>query len=231
LTLFYKFLKDVKPDTLVLNGDFLDFWELSRFEKDPTLKDRLPDEFKVAHKILGSFRKILPKARIIYIEGNHSFRLKKFLMSSAPDLYGIEGISLPDFLHFKEYGIEWVGTPEGATSWQDTYVRFGELYIGHFNKVSQNSAYTAKGLVEKYGVSIIQNHVHRGGMFYKRLLNGKTLVGVENYCMCDLSPNYVSTPNWESGWSVVYTHKNSFDIVPIHVHGYSFMWNGKRYEL
>ena len=33
LKLFLRFLKKEQPDTLVLNGDILDFYDLSRFDK------------------------------------------------------------------------------------------------------------------------------------------------------------------------------------------------------
>jgi UDP-2,3-diacylglucosamine pyrophosphatase LpxH len=36
-----KFLKDIKPDKIILLGDLIDFWEISHFDKDPSRNNEL----------------------------------------------------------------------------------------------------------------------------------------------------------------------------------------------
>ena len=50
------------------------------------------EEIKIGKKILKSFRRILRRARITWIEGNHEFRLRKYLIKNAKELYGLPGL-------------------------------------------------------------------------------------------------------------------------------------------
>ena len=71
LALFKQFLYREKPHWLVLNGDFQDFWEISSFDLTPKIGAEFTQEIKIGKKILKAFRRILPRARITWIEGNH----------------------------------------------------------------------------------------------------------------------------------------------------------------
>ena len=68
LALFKLFLRREKPDWLVLNGDFQDFWEISSFDLTPRIGKEFIEEIKIGKKILKSFRRTLPRARITWIE-------------------------------------------------------------------------------------------------------------------------------------------------------------------
>ena len=230
--LFLRFASDFKPDYLVINGDFLDCFAISKFDKIPH-SGRMKDELKMGWKLLKKIRDALPEAEIGYIEGNHEFRLRQYLIRNAPEIYDLAP-TLSELLELNQFNIDWVGTKEGASKWVDTYKRFGQLYVGHWDRVNKHSAMTAKNLVEDKGVSLIQNHVHRGGVYHKRLEDGRQLVGIENFCMCDLSPNYMGNVNWQQGWTVVYTDlegSGRFHAYPIQVLGYKFFHQGKAYEV
>ena len=233
LLLFKKFLKYFKPDILVINGDLLDCFEISRFDKVPKEGQSLQEECDMAYDILKEFRDILPDAQIDYIEGNHDWRLKQYLIKKAPELYGLRGLSIPSLLRLKELKINWVETQEGSSQWIDTFKQYGKLYVGHWNKVNKHSAMTAKNLVEDKGVSLIQNHVHRGGMFCKRVIDGTQLVGIENFCMCSLQPSYTNNVNWQQGWTVVYLKDKShrFHAYPLQVIRYKFFFEGKEFTV
>lgn len=234
LHLFYKFLRYFKPDTFVINGDFVDCTDISDFSKNPKIRRPIHEEFAMAREILAEFRKILPKAEIWLLEGNHEFRMQKYLQTRAPEITQLKGMTIPEQLDLDKFNIKWVGTAEEASRWNGVHKQFGQLYIGHFNKVSAHSAQTAKALVDKYGVSILQNHTHRSGIYHKRLLDGRQIVGVENFCMCQLKLPYDANPNWQSGWSVVYFKEGGsgrFHIYPIHVLGYKFIFGGREFRL
>lgn len=231
LDLFYHFLADFKPDILVINGDFLDCASISKFDKVPH-RHRFKNDLEIGKKILRKFRDILPNAEIYYIEGNHSFRLRQYIIRNAPELYEIYP-TLKDLLELDQLRIEWIGTKESASRWIDTYKRFGQLYIGHFDRVNKHSGMTAKALVEDKGISVAQAHVHRLGQYNKRLEDGTQLVGLEMGCMCDLDPNYMGHANWQSGWLVVYLDQDGsgrFHHTLIHALGYRFFFNGKDYN-
>ena len=192
----------------------------------------MKDELDLGWKLLKKIRDTIPETEISYIEGNHEFRLRQYIIRNAPEIYDLAP-DLPELLELNQFNIEWVGTKEGASKWVDTYKQFGQLYVGHWDRVNKHSAMTAKNLVEDKGVSLIQNHVHRGGTYHKRLEDGKQLVGIENFCMCDLNPDYMGNPNWQQGWTVAYIDlegSGRFHAYPIQVLGYKMFFGGKVYE-
>lgn len=204
------FVQSSRPNTIVINGDLIDMWELSSFDKVPKSGESVQKELNMAKEFLRSLRRV-HTGRIIYTEGNHSFRFKKFLITVAPELYGLDGLSLEELLELEDMGIEFIQSPSDAAGWQDCYTVIDNIYVGHFNLIRQHAGYTAKALIDKYGVSIIQGHVHRYGVYTKRLIDGTELVGVENFCMCDMNPGYMRNPNWSQGFSII----KDGNIIPI----------------
>ncbi|MDA2921156.1 metallophosphoesterase, partial [Desulfobacterota bacterium AH_259_B03_O07] len=226
LKLLERFLVDQQPDVFIINGDFLDMWEVSQFDRVPKFGKSLTQELKEGRKMLQRFRKILPKAKIIYIEGNHDFRLRKYLIRNAPELYGLPGLSIPDLLGLKELNIIYKPVKEGANKFSDNWIRLGDLYVGHWDKVNKHAGYTAKNLLDDKGVSLLQGHTHRHGVSARRYVDGKELIGIENFCLCRLDPYYISKPNWSQGFSVVYRKKRTrrFHVYPIIFVEYKFFF-------
>lgn len=227
------FLEDQKPEVLIVNGDFLDMWEVSHFDRVPRTGKSLLQEISTGRKILERLREIIPKAKIIYIEGNHEFRLRKYLLRSAPELYGLPGLSIPELLNLKELNIIYKPVKEGAGSFSDNWVKLGELYVGHWNKVNKHAGYTAKNLLDEKGVSLLQGHTHKYGVSARRYVDGTELMGVENFCLCRLDPFYLSKPSWSQGFSVIYHKKGKkrFHAYPILFVEYKFFFGGKEYSL
>src|SRR3990167_9908393 len=109
IQLLEKFLKDYQPDTLIINGDFLDCPQISKYARVPGGSTIFQD-INLAHSYLSDFRRILPKARIVYIVGNHDFRVRSHLIARNPEMY--DAYWLRDKLGIKELNIEWVDTKE-----------------------------------------------------------------------------------------------------------------------
>src|SRR5947199_8327000 len=149
LSLFKLFLRRERPDWLILNGDFQDFWEISSYDLTPRTERGFQREIEIGKGILRSFRRSLPHARITWIEGNHEFRLRTYLIQNPRALYGLPGISVPDIFDLKRLKIEYVSCHELATKFTDNSIRVGDVYVGHWDKVSKHGAYTAKVLVEE----------------------------------------------------------------------------------
>jgi hypothetical protein len=120
-----------------------------------------------------------------------------------------------------------------ASRFTDNFIRMGNLYVGHWDKVSAHGGYAAKGLVENKGVSILQGHTHRFGAHARTTVDGRTLLGIENFCTCQRSASYVAHSNWPLGFSVVYLepHSGRVQWYPIRVGKLGFMWNGSEYRI
>lgn len=234
LFLFMLFLRRERPEWLILNGDFQDFWEISSFDHTPRSGKEFKQEVELGKKILRSFRRTLPKARITWIEGNHEFRLRKYLIQKAKELFGLPGLTVPDIFDLKQLKIEYVPCHELATRFTDNFIRVGNLFVGHWNKVSKHAGYAAKLLVEEKGVSLLQGHTQRFGAHARTTVDGRVLLGIENFSMCSRNQSYVAHANWQLGFSVIYFQPETgrFRWFPILIgHDYRFIWRNHEYGL
>jgi UDP-2,3-diacylglucosamine pyrophosphatase LpxH len=234
LLLFKLFLRRERPDWLILDGDFHDFWEISNYDLTPRTGKEFREEIEMGKRILRSFRRSLPRARITWIEGNHEFRLRKYLIQRARELYGLPGLSMPEIFDLKRLGIEYVPCHGLASKFTDNFIRAGDLYVGHWDKVSKHAGYAAKNLVEEKGVSLLQGHTHRFGAHARTTVDGRVLLGIENFSMCSREQSYVRYPNWQLGFSAVYLSpaNGRFHWFPIPIgRDYSFVWRAREYGL
>lgn len=233
LLLLNQFLRRERPDWLILAGDFQDFWEISSFDTAPHSGKRLLGEIKLGHSILKSFRRVLPHARITWLEGNHEFRLRRYLMKHARELYDLPALTVPELFGLKDLQIEYVGCDRRASKFTGTHIQVGNLYVGHFEIVAKHGGYAAKQLVEDKGVSLLQSHTHRFGAHARTGLDGRVVIGVENFCMCSRRQSYTTNPNWQLGFSAVYLEPRSSRTqwYPIMIDGYSFVWKDREYSV
>lgn len=143
----YKFLEQHLVDTIILNGDILDFYDVSSFDKDPSRINSLQKEIDMANKFFSQLRK-RHSGRIIFIGGNHDAdRLERYL-KKHPELYSLNALKIDRILNLNEYGIDF---------YRDEF-RLGSLKIIHGDMVRKFSAYTARGELEKHDTSGISGH-------------------------------------------------------------------------
>ena len=191
----------------------------------------MAEEIKIGKKILKSFRRILPKARITWIEGNHEFRLRKYLIKNAKELYGLPGLSVTELFDLKDLKIEYVPCHPLASRFIDNFIRVENLYVGHWDTVAKEGGYAAKRLVEDKGVSLLQGHTYRFGAHARTTVDGRTILGIENFCICSRGASYVAYPNWQLGFSVIYLEPVSgrFQWYPVMIGRQGFVWKGRKY--
>ena len=129
--MFMNFLRREQPDTLVLNGDIVDFYSISKFDKDPARKTDLQDELNDSYNFLYDLREALPNAGIMYIEGNHEARLRKYLWKKAKDLASLDVLKFGKLLGLKELDI----------TYHEKYHKIGDLYFFHGDIVWRHAGY------------------------------------------------------------------------------------------
>lgn len=218
LGLVYQFIEQTQPDRVIINGDFLDCYKISHFSKDPLRGQAFPAEIAAARDLLRKLRRVAPDAEITFISGNHEHRLHRYIINNAPELRGLDGLCIEDQLHLGDLNIGWV--PCLADKFIDTFIRDGELLIGHFSAANQYSGYTAKALLDKYGLSLIQAHVHSMGVSNKTLADGPVMAW-EGGCLCDLHPHYCHPQKWCHGFMVVHREFGGtfFHVEPVLILG------------
>lgn len=208
---------DFQPDMIVIDGDLIDNWSTSHFNKLKPDLNTLKKELKAAKGHLARVRSEHPKARIIFIPANHEVRIHKYIAKSARELLplvyddaGIEEtgpLSIARLLELERFGIQIAESVNGES---DIDIN-GKLLVGHWHKISKHSAYSAKLLIEELGGSLIQAHTHRLGSHYRTWVR-REVVGFENGCLCDLNCTYKKHPNWQQGFSLVTFVRGFFHI-------------------
>lgn len=202
LNAVYKFLAQTPTDIIILNGDILDFYDVSSFDKNPDRVNSLQKELDLANKFFRRLRQ-LSTGRIIFVKGNHEDRLERYLRKH-PELYSLDALKLPNLLGLDKYNIEY----------KDKGFKLGSLKIIHGDMVRKFSAYTARGELEKHDSSGISSHTHRGSAYFYRTPE-RYLAWFESFCLCDLNPEYIDEPNWQQGFLYGYVDKDSFAVTPI----------------
>ena len=187
-----EYLRDAGIETLVINGDFMDCYNISKHEK---LEDRrsFSWELSVTRRMLESLREYFgDKVRIIYREGNHEERWVKFVAGKVPEVKDLMP-SLEDLLNLRQLNIEWV-SERGKIS-------AGQLWIDHGHEWFGSGGVTpARAYRMKAGDNILVGHVHRTSFdMFKRPLDGSFFAGWSMGCLCDMNPLYAPRNSWNHG--------------------------------
>lgn len=211
--------KDFDPDYVILGGDIIDCESVSSHGGNPK-PPTLVEEMAAGNKFLDAVQTVNKRAKIIYLEGNHEDRLKRYLANNAPTLDGIT--TLPKELHLKERGIEW--HEYGAV------VEIGKLGFTHG---TFHGVHFAQKHLQHYGCSLVVGHTHRLQSFVQGIVNNE-LRGVFGMPgMLDLSKvSYRKGPaGWGLGFGAIYIDQETgeFSVYPVLCNRGVVFWNGKRY--
>lgn len=212
----------VRPDLVVLNGDVVDCYAESDFLKDPIkAAASIPETHRKVRELLGRLSDIAPG---VWLGGNHEDRWRKLLFSGSPtalhlvrqhqDAAGVAlDLSDPVGSFAALYGMPAYGYRYFPYQHR-LYFAEGNLVVTHGQFVSRHAGYSAKRTLEWLGVSCIVGHTHRLGS-YLLTQDGVTRGAWEGGCLCDLEPEWVSSPNWQQGFVVISVNGPKFHVVPV----------------
>lgn len=201
-----QFARFWKPHYLFLMGDILDCYSVSRFSKDPRRKLDLQTEADEAREILTTIRRAVGDAcKVYYIEGNHEYRVTKFLWSKAPELAHLRSLNIEGLLGLETLNIKYV--PQGKMEYHGFIVKHGHI-------VRKWSGYSARAELEAAGKSGASGHTHRLSQIYRTDTTG-VYTWVETGCLCDTSPEYGEgkTMDWQHGFAYGMFRKNDDHFV------------------
>ncbi len=201
-----EFCERLQPD-IIVTDEWMDFYELSRFVKDPTratgytLNDAREQTFEW-FKRLGQ---VCPMARRVHLNANHPKRMQKYLNKNAPELVGLPEFEMDNFMKFKEYNIEY-----------HQYFTFRDFLFKHGDRIHKYSGYTAKNEFESEGMSGASGHSHRLSQHYRTLRGGK-YTWIECGCLCDLNQEYLEgkISDWQHGIGLVIFWGTHFRAIPL----------------
>ena len=212
------FLSVLQPDMVVYPGDLNDFYQISRFNKNPERVNHLQKDLDSTSNMFKRHRLLLPNARMIQLDGNHEDRLRKFLWRDSSALESLRCLKVENLFELGDSGVEHVPYEEGVLV-NDVFM------ITHGDIVRAHAGYTAKGMSDKHGGCGIHGHSHRLGSYYKRDRFG--IYGWwENGCLCNLDPDWIMNPNWQQGFSLVHFTPNRFWVESIQIINKKFLYGG-----
>lgn len=154
----------LKPDIIILLGDFADFYAVSSHSKNPNRAADLQYEVDRVRDRLKALKRLGAK-RNIYVAGNHEDRLERYLMDKAPALFN--AVTIPDVLGLEPLGFEYVPYKQ--------YTQVGKLYVTHdTGTAGQYAHYKAQAAFEG---NVIIGHTHRMGYAIIGTVEGRPHVG------------------------------------------------------
>ena len=225
---------DFDPDLRITGSDGLDFYAISRFDKDPRRikANGLQDEIILWTKGQREWQEATPNANAWFLRSNHDDRLQKYLMRH-PEMYDLKVLQLPVLLGLDALGIVWEHE-KGENANYELLIE-NRLLIMHGEIVRKFSAYTAKAILdqEMNQISILSGHTHRGGSYFIQSRLG-VIQAHECFCLCSLNPGYVRKPNWQQGIAMATVTKNclAVEMVPFSHRGSKVyaQWRDKEYH-
>ena len=195
LAIALKYLVDLKCDGILINGDFLDAYQLSRFLKDPR-KRSFPQELDDGNEILDLIDNLFPKAKKFFKIGNHDVRLENYMITRAPELLGLRDFTLGNFLQLRRRN--YLEIHSAQLMW------FGDLGIFHGHEMKGGGGvYPAAAVFRKLGSKCLIGHHHRTDSFQKKTITGHYVQTYVTGCLCGLTPQWLPVNDWNHGFGYV----------------------------
>jgi predicted phosphodiesterase len=177
-------LLDNNCDGLLINGDYCDFYSISRYQKDPEARS-FGDELRMCREGLEWLRSQFPKARIVFKLGNHEERWDAFIWQRAPELYSIESCRIHELLKLSSMGIEIVADQRP--------VMIGKLPVLHGHELQKGISAPvnpARGAFLRSLHTLAVGHSHRTSTHVEPDMFGREVAVWSVGCLCALNPEY-----------------------------------------
>jgi predicted phosphodiesterase len=200
-------LHEHKIDALLLNGDFADFYSISRHEKNPKHRNFLA-ELEQVQQLLRWLRGEFPDIKIVAKAGNHEERWEKWLWQHAPELSTSPIMGLDNWLALTELGIDLVSEKRIVMSGGLPILHGHEKGNGISSPVNQ-----ARGAYMRLHHTVLEGHGHRTSIHSEPDMMGTETVCFSTGCLCDLRPAYAPLNKWNHGAALVCVKETGeFDV-------------------
>lgn len=187
-------------DAVLLNGDILDFYQISEHEKNPA-NISIKMEVEIAKEFFLNLRSAFPTQHIYFIAGNHENRLKRFLAKNAKQIFDLDEFRLEKILCLDAFDIK--------NLQHKSIVYWGKLLIEHGDKLrGAGGVNPARTLILKFKRSVCCGHFHRSSMANGVVYQGDTYGAWSIGCLCELEPDYLEVNEWNHGFAIIHKDEN-----------------------
>ena len=199
-----EYAQKLKIDSVLINGDFMDFHQMSHFLRDPR-KRSVKQELEAGNKMLDALQSGLG-VKIVYKTGNHDNRYEKWLMGKAPELLDLPSFSFQNNFNLLVRGVELVD--------EQRLVYMGKLPVLHGHEVNLKSAIVnpARSLYLKTFHSAICSHLHTSSQHSEKRIDGHVVTTVSTGHLGEEHPPYARNNRWNLGFAFVEYDKEYFEI-------------------
>jgi predicted phosphodiesterase len=173
-----------KCDGILINGDFCDFYRISRYEKDPEARS-FGDELRMCVEGLQYIRDWFPDARIVLKLGNHEERWDAFIWQRAPELYSVDACRIHELLRLSSMGIEIVSDQRP--------VMLGKLPVLHGHELQKGISAPvnpARGAFLRSLHTLAVGHSHRTSTHVEPDMFGSEVAVWSIGCLAAPNPEY-----------------------------------------
>jgi hypothetical protein len=189
---------EMECDSVLLNGDTLDFYQVSRFSKsksNPTIKDEREMFWELIQYIKDNL-----DVPIYFKVGNHEERLAHYIMNNAPALAEVPEYTLEGFLHLNDLGIALIASKQK--------IQMGDLLVIHGHEGGDSifsPVNPARGAFLKYKTSTLAGHNHQTSSHFESSLRGDQIGCWSTGCLCQMTPEYrpFAYTKWNHGFAIV----------------------------
>ena len=223
----HRVAKRVKPHTIWLLGDVIDFPALSRFRDAQRYEHTVQDELDEVLDYLIELRRAFPEAVIRYMLGNHERRLKYYLWSHASK---IKSLRAARFEHQFRFDKRDRPLYLGITFHYKPYTFAKRTFV--LKHGTRSNLYATRWEAEDEGRSGLSGHMHRTSTWVWRTPGG----GLRRYdhigCLCGLDPRYReddgAPSHWNHGMGILYVEDRHVQVENIVIENGEAHWRGQR---
>lgn len=252
LDIALRITKAADPDLVVLVGDNLDLPEMGKYRLSPAYAQTTQATIDRAALFSAQIRAAAPRARIVWLAGNHEERLPRYILDNASAAFGLRKggtpeswpvLSVPYLCRLDEYGVEYLAGYPASSVWITPKLR-----VIHGDKVASGGS-TAHKYLGTEKTSVIYGHIHRREWAERTREDHdgpSTVLAATPGCLARIDGAVPSTKggvdldgrplvrheDWQQGLAVVpYDPETGrFVYEQIAIHDGWAMWRGREYQ-
>jgi predicted phosphodiesterase len=196
LTAALKYGVEHKANTIYINGDGIDFYGISRFEKEKRLRN-LKEEIEQFREFVGIIDKLFPLAYKVYKLGNHCARWSSYIRQNAKEFEDIDDFAFGNVMRLNQSGWHLIEDRD--------FGKAGKLHILHGHELMQATSPVnpARGVFMKAMQSVIVGHHHRTSEHSGKNIGGDFITTWSTGCLSQLRPKYNPLSSYNHGFAFI----------------------------
>ena len=207
LRAFKKFVGDLQPSAVILNGDVMDFPRISRHPQNWESAPDPQEEIEAAQDHLNDIVQACKRGtQKVWTLGNHDARFEAMIANAAPQMRGVKGVHLSD--HFAVW-------QKAMSCFINEGIEGGATMVKHRYKGGMNAT---RANTLNAGVSMVTGHLHSQNVRPLSDYRAHDRYGVDTGCVADKEHRAFlycedSPLDWRSGFALL-TYRDGILMPP-----------------